>query len=799
VLFATSTDIAAQFGSGLFDSTAIRSFLTYAYANWASMPQFVVLIGDADVTGGTGNLIPAPQGHHRNAYGSDTTFAWDDWYVDVSANDSVPDLILARIPVRSNADISSYVNKVVQYETALPGGAWRTTALFLAGDAYIGNSIQKVFADSIRNFSVPGTLTKPALYSSTYYNNSNPFCSNYDAGEAATVSALNAGAIITHAFGNNTSKGQLVHLLDYATSCTNTFRADELAITGKYPLLIGSTCLTNDFDSPHSTSFPRSLGEEFLLTPSKGMIGCIAPNHVAGTYENFWLGQELEEEIFERGTRGFGQICIGGRKSLLESRGYARDIFLQTELLGDPGLKLALGSTFQDNPNAFASGFELEDRIARQNRLLSKSNVSADRCRYAGTEGTVVPLDKARMMKLEGHDDSAGNPATPAWAEYKLFDDDLYIDRKTGLDFWLYAAATPTGGPAGAPVCVDGRVLGGAALGGFVASGQYLTDQYGTRLDAASRSVPLGQWRHYYVDLSRAEGNTIDYLSIRYHDSGVRTPGDFRVFVDNLRLASNRASVVFNSGFEEDANRDTIPDAWSGLGLDDAKNISRSTFGGAHSGLWSAQVRDTITAGYGGMSQRVTLIIPYGPPYVTFWAKASSAGSTLRVEIEKPGGGYTASQTFIVGTQWTQYFPGSLNPQGWYLYEDYFLNFRPVTEGVTFWIDDILFSQGIPTSVARADAEEPRLALILLPNAPNPFNPRTTIPFDLSESSHTTLRVFDSSGRFVRAFESDLGPGRHAIEWDGRDHEGRDVGSGVYFLRLEALGKAETRQAVLLR
>lgn len=793
VLFASSGDIGAQFGSGVFDSTAIRGFLSYAYENWASMPQFVVLVGDADVTGGAGNLIPAPQGHHRNVYQGDTTFAWDDWYTDVSGNDSIPDLIIARIPVRSNSDISAYVNKVVQYETALPGGAWKTTSAFFVGNAScnVENALQKVFADSIRDYSLPSSITTRTIYGTTYD------C-DYAASEVAVKDTLNAGALLTHAFGNNIGDFNFVHLLDFNAASLPTFRTDELTATGKYPLLIGSTCLTNNLDVAATTAMPRSVAEDFLLTAGKGMIGSIAPNHVAGTYENFWLGQKLEEEIFKRGTRKLGQICIGGRKSLLEARGYARDIFLQTELLGDPGLKLALASSFQDNPNEFASGFELEDPLPRQNRLLSKSNVSSDRCRVSEAEAGVTSLAGARMMKCEGYDDSPGGPSASASAEYKIFDNDLGIDGTTGLDFWLYVAASPPGSTSG-PFGLDGQLFGGSTLGTFSVSGQYLTDQYGMRLDAALRTIPLGQWRYYYVDLSRAQGDGLDYFSIRYHDNGLRSAGDFRVFVDNLRLTAIRPSVVFNLSFEEDVNGDTIPDAWSGLALDDSKNITRSTFGGAHSGLWSAQIDDTVAVGYGGLSQRVTVDNRFSTPSAIFWARASTAGATLRLELEKPGGGFTTSQTLSVGTEWAQYFANTLAAQGLSVFEDYYLNFRPVTEGVTYWIDDVVFSHEIPTSLASTDAGQRSLSLTLLPNTPNPFNPQTTIPFDLSSSSHSTLRVFDSSGRVVRVFESDLGPGRHAVEWDGRDRQGREVGSGVYFFRLEALGKAETRQAVLLR
>lgn len=68
---------------------------------------------------------------------------------------------------------------------------------------------------------------------------------------------------------------------------------------------------------------------------------------------------------------------------------------------------------------------------------------------------------------------------------------------------------------------------------------------------------------------------------------------------------------------------------------------------------------------------------------------------------------------------------------------------------------------------------------------PNPFNPSTTIAFDLASGGITELAIFDLRGRLVRVVES--GPrtaGRHQVIWDGFDRDGRGVPSGTYFCRM---------------
>ena len=69
---------------------------------------------------------------------------------------------------------------------------------------------------------------------------------------------------------------------------------------------------------------------------------------------------------------------------------------------------------------------------------------------------------------------------------------------------------------------------------------------------------------------------------------------------------------------------------------------------------------------------------------------------------------------------------------------------------------------------------------------PNPFNPRTTLSFELPTAGPTLLSVFDPAGRLVRVLmDEQLSAGPHSVIWDGCDRSGREVGSGVYLARLE--------------
>jgi hypothetical protein len=89
----------------------------------------------------------------------------------------------------------------------------------------------------------------------------------------------------------------------------------------------------------------------------------------------------------------------------------------------------------------------------------------------------------------------------------------------------------------------------------------------------------------------------------------------------------------------------------------------------------------------------------------------------------------------------------------------------------------------------------------LYANVPNPFNPVTTIRFDLARPDHVSLRIYDVSGRLVRRLietEMDAGGGL-AAKWNGLDEAGNRVPSGVYFYRLVTLAFDATRKMVLMK
>ena len=90
------------------------------------------------------------------------------------------------------------------------------------------------------------------------------------------------------------------------------------------------------------------------------------------------------------------------------------------------------------------------------------------------------------------------------------------------------------------------------------------------------------------------------------------------------------------------------------------------------------------------------------------------------------------------------------------------------------------------------------LAFRMYPARPNPAAERTVIAFDLPAPGLVRAALYDVTGRLVRVLADEPMPaGRHARTWDRRDQSGRQVSSGIYFLRLES-GVHRSRQKIVV-
>ncbi|MDP6417979.1 MAG: C25 family cysteine peptidase [Candidatus Krumholzibacteria bacterium] len=166
-----------------------------------------------------------------------------------------------------------------------------------------------------------------------------------------------------------------------------------------------------------------------------------------------------------------------------------------------------------------------------------------------------------------------------------------------------------------------------------------------------------------------------------------------------------------------------------------------------------------------------------------------------------PGEDYWVVQVTDDGSNWVTLEDTNASDRSWayksFTLEDYIdmtanvrLRFIASDEGsgsvVEAGVDEFyLVGFEVPDVTDGADSSVP-LRTVLLPNTPNPFNPKTEIRFGLESEGPVELDIFDASGRRItRLVDHRMDAGFHSVQWDGRNSEGRSVSSGLYFYSLK--------------
>ena len=111
-------------------------------------------------------------------------------------------------------------------------------------------------------------------------------------------------------------------------------------------------------------------------------------------------------------------------------------------------------------------------------------------------------------------------------------------------------------------------------------------------------------------------------------------------------------------------------------------------------------------------------------------------------------------------------------------------------------IDALAARNAIPTGVG----DTPGVAHASLVAYPNPFNPATTINYDVAEAGRVTIVAYDAAGRRVATLVDEAQPaGPHSFTWNAADNDGAALASGVYMLSLTGHHSHVTRKVVLLK
>ena len=322
-------DIYDEFAFGTPDPNAIRDFLIYTQSNWASAPDFVVLIGKGsfdyrDILGRGGNLLPPLMVRTQ-----DGIFSADTKYADLVADDGLPDVAIGRLPVASKAELNSVIQQIIGYEGSLD--ALPDEITMLADETFPRNNFG-MSSDSVSEV-LPVGWNANAVYRS-------------ELGDLESTRAL---------FFDEVRKGpRLVNYLGHAGATSLGFReilfsvedVETLTIDGTQPLFSNMTCTASRFAVPGQVS----LGEALLLD-DEAAIAVWGPSGISINAQATLLARALVNELSAGDETRIGPM-INRAFPVLADLEFGHDMISIYHLFGDPALRV----TKADEPGTGGAG-----------------------------------------------------------------------------------------------------------------------------------------------------------------------------------------------------------------------------------------------------------------------------------------------------------------------------------------------------------------------------------------------------------------------------------------------------------
>ncbi len=381
-------DIYDEFSGGLLDPMAIRSFVSFAVANWDPAPTFITLIGDGtyDYKNHRGNShtnwIPPFQ---------DGQSTYDEWYVRISGADDLPDLAVGRLPVQSAAEAEAVVDKLIAYDRSPEPGLWQGRVLLVADDLvnpsepHVKETYFMLEAEFLAGQVLPADLDLVKLYIAAFPLEGRSKSKARD----AFVDLFNSGALLLTYLGHG-NPTVLAHEQIFLVSRD----LEALNNGARLPFVYTAASQVGVFDDPDLQSMPEVL----VNLARGGAIGFISATRVGFHASNIVLSRQFHRQMFRSG-RGFVPVGLAlmEAKQRLSATDEFRENIQRYSLFGDPGLRL-------NRP-----AYRIELQVPEELSVLQEVEVTGQIIRpsgehdseYTGT-ALIQAFDSATVAELDG-------------------------------------------------------------------------------------------------------------------------------------------------------------------------------------------------------------------------------------------------------------------------------------------------------------------------------------------------------------------------------------------------------------
>ena len=316
VFVTTPEQIYNEFSSGTPDVTAIRNFIKSVYDKGkdgrGNQLKHLLLFGGGSfdnkgIKENPGNFILTYQSD--NSLSPVSSYVSDDFFALLDPGeqmfDGMLDIGVGRLPVSTETQAKSTVDKIIEYESPSSMGLWRNSICFIGDDE--DNNIHFNQANQLANY-VTGkypSFNVNKIFLDAYKKVYTPVGQRYPDVRAAFNEQVSRGALIINYTGHGGVEG-LAHEQILVINDIINWRNK-----GKYPLFMTATCEFTRFDDPSKVS----AGEEVFLNPTGGGIALFTTTRLVYSGPNHVLNERFYEIVFESDPNGM-KYCLD-RKSVV--------------------------------------------------------------------------------------------------------------------------------------------------------------------------------------------------------------------------------------------------------------------------------------------------------------------------------------------------------------------------------------------------------------------------------------------------------------------------------------------------
>ncbi len=337
--FIPLESIYDEFSGGNPDPMAIRHFLQWTQEYWMEpRPYCAFLLGDTDydyrnITGQSQNILPTIEVGILYSHATDDRLA--------SFNGFIPEIALGRYPAKTVEEVDNFVEKIIEFESHRPPGAWKQRVTLVADDParperelYELPTGKSHTANSERlNRIIPPFMEVNKLYMVEYPEVSDGTMFGVTKPEAtkALFQSVSEGTVLINYIGHGNPKQWAQEKLLYINEDRND--AQALKAEMKLPIWIAGTCNWGHFDQLGEESF----AEELIRIPMDGASAIISTTRGITVSSNIMYLERIFKSFFPDG--GLTSGTVGTVLQSVKTGGTDGELF---HLFGDPGMPVPI-------------------------------------------------------------------------------------------------------------------------------------------------------------------------------------------------------------------------------------------------------------------------------------------------------------------------------------------------------------------------------------------------------------------------------------------------------------------------